>query len=77
MGLSSLLEYGTASPLISDFAGRFRRPFLRFRVSRPGDFKQLRTGDASPLPVPGPDRRNIRGQRELGHTVLETRYRLL
>ena len=25
--------------------------FLRFRVSRPGHFNELRTGEASPLPV--------------------------
>jgi hypothetical protein len=28
------------------------KPFLRFRASRPGHFNALRTGDASPLPVP-------------------------
>ena len=28
------------------------KAFLTFRVSRPGHFEGLQTGDASPLPVP-------------------------
>ncbi len=32
--------------------GRVLRSFLRFRVSRPGHFKELRVCDAYPLPVP-------------------------
>ena len=50
---------------------RAMKSFPRFRVSRTGHFKKLRTGDASPLPVPlasgsgpgGPPFRNILKQR--------------
>jgi len=39
-------------PLITIFIGKVMTSFLRFRGSRPGHFKALRTGEASPLPVP-------------------------
>ena len=39
-------------PLIAISMDKVMTSFLRFRVSRPGHFKELRTGEASPLPIP-------------------------
>jgi len=39
-------------PFITLSMPKVMTSFLRFRVSRPGHFKELRAGEASPLPVP-------------------------